>query len=176
MVNTVGPDSGTHLNMWSFAELHNTFYADMVNVGIKRILTVRFRSPLRTYPFSDMHNKLIMALQTGQGAPDLCDVEIGQFPNFLQGDVQLYPLNDAIKPYQNNLVPSRLDVYSKDGNYYGAPTPVGATVMYYNTKYWISMELIIPKSRHGMITRGRKKIKRGVRRKGEADQCGYWGR
>ncbi|RFZ76136.1 extracellular solute-binding protein [Lacrimispora amygdalina] len=132
VVNTVGPDSGTHLNMWSFAELHNTFYADMVGRWNKENPDRQIQVTFTTYPFSDMHNKLIMALQTGQGAPDLCDVEIGQFPNFLQGDVQLYPLNDALKPYQKDLVPSRLDVYSKDGNYYGAPTHVGATVMYYN--------------------------------------------
>ncbi|GLB30641.1 putative arabinose-binding protein [Lacrimispora amygdalina] len=134
VVNTVGPDSGTHLNMWSFAELHNTFYADMVGRWNKENPDRQIQVTFTTYPFSDMHNKLIMALQTGQGAPDLCDVEIGQFPNFLQGDVQLYPLNDALKPYQKDLVPSRLDVYSKDGNYYGAPTHVGATVMYYNTE------------------------------------------
>lgn len=134
VVNTVGPDSGTHLNMWSFAELHNTFYADMVERWNKENPDRQIQVTFTTYPFSDMHNKLIMALQTGQGAPDLCDVEIGQFPNFLQGDVQLYPLNDALKSYQNDLVPSRLDVYSKDGNYYGAPTHVGATVMYYNTE------------------------------------------
>ncbi len=77
---------------------------------------------------------MIMALQTGQGAPDLCDVEIGQFPNFLQGDIQLYPLNEAMRPYEADLVQSRLNVYSKDGNYYGVPTHVGASVMYYNTE------------------------------------------
>ena len=87
-----------------------------------------------TYPFADMHNKMIMALQTGEGAPDLCDIEIGQFPNFLQGEIQLYDLTDALAPYKDSLVQSRLDVYSKDGKYYGAPTHVGATVMYYNTE------------------------------------------
>ncbi|MGC6176294.1 ABC transporter substrate-binding protein [Lacrimispora sp. 38-1] len=134
VVNTVGPDSGTHLNMWSFVELHNTFYADMLERWNKENPDRQIQITFTTYPFADMHNKLIMALQTGQGAPDLCDVEIGQFPNFLQGDIQLYPLNDALKPYQGDLVQSRLDVYSKDGNYYGAPTHVGATVMYYNTE------------------------------------------
>lgn len=134
VVNTVGPDSGTHLNMWSFVELHNTFYADMLERWNKENPDRQIQITFTTYPFADMHNKLIMALQTGQGAPDLCDVEIGQFPNFLQGDIQLYSLNDALKPYQGDLVQSRLDVYSKDGNYYGAPTHVGATVMYYNTE------------------------------------------
>lgn len=72
-------------------------------------------------------NFLIMALQTGDGAPDLCDIERGQFPNFLQGEPQLYALNDALAPYQADLVESRFDIYAKDGTYYGAPTHVGAT-------------------------------------------------
>lgn len=134
VVTTVGPDSGTHMNMWSFVELHNTFYGSMVERWNEENPDRQIQMTFTTYPFADMHNKLIMALQTGEGAPDLCDVEIGQFPNFLQGEVPLYPLNDAIKPYEDKLVSSRMEVYSKDGNYYGMPTHVGATVMYYNTE------------------------------------------
>lgn len=134
VVTTVGPDSGIHMEMWSFVELHNTFYASMVERWNEENPERQIQVTFTTYPYPDMHNKMIMALQTGQGAPDLCDVEIGQFPNFLQGDVQLYPLNEAIKPYKDDLVQSRLDVYSKEGNYYGVPTHVGAAVMYYNTE------------------------------------------
>lgn len=134
VVTTVGPDSGTHMNMWSFVELHNTFYGSMVERWNEENPDRQIQVTFTTYPYADMHNKLIMALQTGQGAPDLCDVEIGQFPNFLQGEIQLYPLNEAIKPYEADLVQSRLDVYSKDGIYYGTPTHVGASVMYYNTE------------------------------------------
>ena len=134
VVTTVGPDTGTHMEMWSFVELHNTFYASMVEKWNEDNPDRQIQVTFTTYPFPDMHNKLIMALQTGQGAPDLCDVEIGQFPNFLQGEIQLYPLNTALEPYKKDMVQSRLDVYSKDGNYYGVPTHVGAAVMYYNTE------------------------------------------
>lgn len=133
-VTKVGPDSGTPMEMWSFVELHNTFYASMLEKWNKENPDRQIQITFTTYPFADMHNKLIMALQTGEGAPDLCDIELGQFPNFLQGEVQLYSLNDALEPYKSDLVQSRLDIYSKDGNYYGAPTHVGATVMYYNTE------------------------------------------
>lgn len=133
-VTTVGPDSGTKMNMWSFVEMHNTFYAGMLEKWNEANPDRQIQITFTTYPFADMHNKMIMALQTGEGAPDLCDIEIGQFPNFLQGEVQLHPLNDALAPYKDDLVQARLDVYSKDGNYYGAPTHVGATVMYYNTE------------------------------------------
>lgn len=133
-VTTVGPDSGTHMEMWSFVELHNTFYASMLEKWNEENPDRQIQITFTTYPFADMHNKLIMALQTGEGAPDLCDIEVGQFPNFLQGEVQLYPLNETIAPYKDDLVQARFDIYSKDGNYYGAPTHVGATVMYYNTE------------------------------------------
>ena len=131
-VSVVGPESGTHMNMWSFVELHNTFYGGMVEKWNKENPDRQIQMTFTTYPFADMHNKMIMALQTGEGAPDLCDIEIGQFPNFLQGEVPLFPLNDAVAPYKDKLVQSRLDAYSKDGSYYGMPTHVGATVMYYN--------------------------------------------
>lgn len=133
-VTTVGPDSGTKMEMWSFVEMHNTFYAKMLEKWNEQNPDRQIQITFTTYPYADMHNKMIMALQTGEGAPDLCDIEIGQFPNFLQGEIQLYDLTEALEPYKDSLVESRLDVYSKDGKYYAAPTHVGATVMYYNTE------------------------------------------
>ena len=86
------------------------------------------------YPYEDMHTKLLVALQSGVGAPDYCDVEISKFPNYLKGQIQLVPLNDLIDPVKENFVQARLDIYAKDGTYYGTPYHVGATVMYYNTE------------------------------------------
>ena len=133
-VTTVGDPNGTHMEMWSFVELHNTYYGKMVEKwnaeNPDRTIEVTFT----TYPYSDMHNKLIMSLQTGSGAPDLCDVEVGQFPNVVAGvDQWLYPLDEAADPYMDTMVQARMDTYAgADGNHYGAPFHVGATVMYYN--------------------------------------------
>ena len=82
-VTTVGPDSGTHFEMWSFVELHNTFYASMLEKWNAANPDKQIQITFTTYPYADMHNKLMLANQSGTGAPDLCDVEIGQFPNFL---------------------------------------------------------------------------------------------
>jgi len=133
-VTTVGPDSGTHMDMWVFVEAHNTFYAGMLEKWNEENPDRQIQITFTTYPYADMHNKLTLSIQSGSGAPDLCDVEIGQFPNYMLGEVQFYPLNDAMESYTDDLVQSRLDIYSKDGQYYGAPTHVGATVMYYNVE------------------------------------------
>ncbi len=133
-VTTVGDANGTHMEMWSFVELHNSYYGKMVEMwnaaNPDRTIEVTFT----TYPYADMHNKLIMSLQTGEGAPDLCDVEVGQFPNVVAGvEEWLHPLDDAATPYMSTMVPARMETYmGADGHYYGAPFHVGATVMYYN--------------------------------------------
>ena len=35
--------------------------------------------------------------------PDLCDIEVGQFPNFLKGVPQLETLNDVVEPYKDSI-------------------------------------------------------------------------
>ncbi len=133
-ITTVGPAGATELEMWTFVELHSQFYAEMLERWNAENPDKQLRITFTTYPYGDMHSKMIMATQTGTGAPDLVDIEIGQFPNFTQGQVPFRVLNDVIEPYQDDIVPARLEVYSKDDNFYGVPTHVGATVMFYNTQ------------------------------------------
>ena len=134
-VTTVGPEDGTHFEMWSFVDVHNEFYGKMVEKWNEENPDRQINVTFSTYPYSDMHNKLMMSLQAGSGAPDMCDVEIGQFPNYTGADTPLYALNDALAPYEADCVQSRLDVYSKaDGTRIGVPTHVGASVMYWNAE------------------------------------------
>jgi ABC-type glycerol-3-phosphate transport system substrate-binding protein len=78
-------------------------------------------------PYEDMHTKLLVSLQAGTGAPDIVDIEIAKYPNFLKGNIQLAPLNDVIDPVRDKFVTARLDIYSKDGKNYGLPFHVGAS-------------------------------------------------
>ena len=134
-VTTVGPEDGTHFEMWSCVDVHNEFYGKMVEKWNEENPDKQLNVTFSTYPYSDMHNKLMMSLQAGSGAPDMCDVEIGQFPNYTGDDTPLYALNDALAPYEADCVTSRLDVYSKaDGTRIGVPTHVGASVMYWNAE------------------------------------------
>ncbi len=55
-------------------------------------------------------------------------------PIFLKGGPQLVSLNDAIAQYKDNVVQSRLDIYTKDDNCYGLDFHVGASMTYYNAE------------------------------------------
>ncbi len=136
VTNTYGDSKGTHLEMWTFVDLHAQHYGTMVEQWNKDHPDKTIELTCTIYPYADMHTKFITALQAGTGAPDICDVEVGQFPNVVAGkDKWLVPLDDYMTEYKDSMVPARLDVYSgDDGKIYGAPYHVGATVMYYNVK------------------------------------------
>lgn len=125
----------TELNVWTFIELHQKFYVDMAEKWNEENPDKKVKLTLSNMAYDDMHNKLSLSLESGKGAPDVADIELGKFPSFTSGkDVQLMDLTSAIDPYRDNIVESRLNIYSKDEKEYGLPTHVGATVAFYNTE------------------------------------------
>jgi arabinosaccharide transport system substrate-binding protein len=126
----------TTLTFWTFQELHKSFMDDAVAVWNKANPKSQIVLKTEVYPYDEMHNKLLISLQSGVGAPDLADIEISKFANYLKGkNPQLVPLNSIVKPVLSKCIKARFDNYAKDGNYYGIDYHVGATVMYYNKEY-----------------------------------------
>jgi arabinosaccharide transport system substrate-binding protein len=122
----------TDITLWTFQELHLTFYQKMAEKWNAAHPKEMINLKGEVFPYDDMHNKLLISLQSGVGAPDISDIEISKFANYLQGDIQLAPLNDLIDPEKDKFVQSRLNLYEKNGKYYGLDFHVGAEVMYYN--------------------------------------------
>ncbi|QKS70021.1 extracellular solute-binding protein [Paenalkalicoccus suaedae] len=133
-VVVVGDDieDATELSFWTFADTHVSFFENAAERWNEENPDTPIQLTAEVYPFDQMHNNLLLALQSGSEAPDLVDIEIARFPNFLMGDIQLEPLNDLIEDEMDQFITERLDIYSQDGNIYGAPTHLGATVVYYN--------------------------------------------
>lgn len=134
---TIGSDAedATELEMWVFVEQHKKFYEAMVDLWNEQNEDKQIKINANVMPYDDMHNKLQIALTAGgEGAPDMVDIELGKFSNFTQGTPELMDLTEAAAPYRDDIVESRLNLYSKDGALYGLPTHVGATVAFYNTE------------------------------------------
>jgi len=106
----------------------------MLDIWNRNNPTKRINIDFSNLPYAEMHNNVTMAVQTGRGMPDIVDIEISQFPNFMRGNIAFYPLNRFIEPYRATTVASRIAIYAKDGQEYGVPTNVGATVMFYNVE------------------------------------------
>ena len=128
-------ENATELSYWTFVDLHGKHFEKMLGLWNKANPDRQIKLNVTVMPYDDMHNKLLIAVQTGKGAPDISDIELGRFPNFLEGDnVPLEELNDVVTPYKNSIVPARLAIYSKGDKVYGFPTHVGGTVAFYNTE------------------------------------------
>ncbi len=134
IVPALAAEAPIHLTFWTFQEIHTQFLQGQLDRWNADPSKPKIEIEMQVYPYEDMHNKLTIALQTGEGVPDIVDIEINKFANYLGSDIQLAPLNEYIEPMKENLVMSRFENYAKDGNYYGIDYHIGATVMYYNTE------------------------------------------
>ncbi|MEK4512236.1 ABC transporter substrate-binding protein [Paenibacillus sp. FSL K6-2524] len=127
-------ENATELSYWTFVELHGQHFEKMLEKWNVANPDRQIKLNVTVMPYDDMHNKLSIALQTGVGAPDISDIELGKYPDFLAGTPQLESLNDVVEQYKESIVQSQLDLYSKEGTVYGLSTHVGATVAFYNTE------------------------------------------
>uniref|UniRef100_UPI0026EF49A0 ABC transporter substrate-binding protein n=1 Tax=Alkalibaculum bacchi TaxID=645887 RepID=UPI0026EF49A0 len=122
------------LELWTFQELHVDFYVDMADKWNEKYPDKPIELTVSQQTSSAMHTKMLVALTSGEGGPDISDIEVGHFANFIKpDDVLLLPLNDVIEPEKDNVVMSRQEMYSDEqGNIYGIDFHVGMTVSYYN--------------------------------------------
>lgn len=124
--------AATKITLWTFIAQHDTYYYALADAWNAEHPDKPIELECVTLGYDEMHNKLKVALQSGEGAPDICDVEVGQFPNILAYSDHLVELESYMGDYMNQLVKSRLDLYSKGGHLYGIPYHIGATVAFYN--------------------------------------------
>lgn len=128
-------NGATTLTFWTYVEQHTEFMNDAANRWNAKNPNETINLKCESYPVEDMHNKLLITLQSGQGAPDIVDVNVAKFSNFMKGNnVGFVPLNDIIEADKNSFLEAVLDIYKKGDTYYGIEYHVGAPVIYYNTE------------------------------------------
>lgn len=131
----VNEDGSTPVDMWVFADVHAAYYEAMAEAWNTENPDSAIDLNITVYPYEEMHNKLQLALNAGEGLPDVVDIEVNKFANFVRGEnPPLLELTDVAEPYVDDIVQARLDLYSKDGSIYAFPTHVGAFVAFYNTE------------------------------------------
>ena len=91
-VENEGKPTVTELEYWTFLELHGNHFQDMCDKWNTNHPNRQIALTVNVLSYDDMHSKLQIALQSGEGAPDIVDIEIGKYANFLKGEPQLEPL------------------------------------------------------------------------------------
>ena len=127
-----GSGGGT-LEFWAFDEGRaNLARAALDNKAWKekhKDVKVNFR----IFPYEQMHDKLLTALVSGKGAPDIADVEISRFSAFIKGDrVPFVDVTDRIAGERDNIyAPAATDPWTWKGKVYGVGNELNTCVLAY---------------------------------------------
>jgi arabinosaccharide transport system substrate-binding protein len=133
------PDSSNEgedieLEFWTFVDAHTDFMLARAEEFNEANTDYNIILNATTADFEEMHDRLLVSLQAGSGAPDIVDIEIQRFATFLRGDVPLHPLTDILDEHRAELVEERTAPYRADGVEYGIDYHLGTWVMYYNNE------------------------------------------
>lgn len=125
-------EGGTELSLWTFQELHVAFWTQMADEWNAQNPDRPINLTVSTAESGAIHNRLLIACQAGVGTPDIADIEVGRYGAFVR-DGYLLPINDAVEPYEDDVVMSRITMYGDNsGNWYGIDFHLGESVAYYN--------------------------------------------
>ena len=122
----------TEITVWVANELHNSMFEFGENAYNEAHPDAPVNVNVEVYANAEMAEKLLIALQSGTGAPDIADININYFANFCGEDCQLVELDDIVSDVIDDCIASRFEIYKFNDHYYGLPTHVGAMFTYYN--------------------------------------------
>jgi len=76
----------TTVTFWTFQAAHQTFMEDAAARWNETYPDRPIDLQAETLGYDDLHNNLLISLQTGTGAPDMVDIEISMYANFITGE------------------------------------------------------------------------------------------
>ncbi|MCD6030918.1 MAG: extracellular solute-binding protein family 1, partial [Thermomicrobiales bacterium] len=121
------------LEVWGFNAERLNFAENAANLPAFKDKHPNVTVNFSQYQFAQMHDRLLAALASGQGAPDMAEVEIARFSQFLKGDrVPFVPLTERIGAEVDNIYkPAASDPWTWAGEIYGLGNELNAVVLTY---------------------------------------------
>ncbi len=132
---TASADAAEEITFWTFQAAHQKFMESAAARWNETYPDRPITLKAETLGYDDLHNNLLISLQSGTGAPDMVDIEIAMYANFITGPeeyIPLVPLNSIVEPEKDVFIMGRFDNYANHGNYYGVDYHVGAAALMYN--------------------------------------------
>src|SRR5688572_22933633 len=103
----------TDLSLWVFVDRHGDFMVKQAELWNQANPDRPINLTFETIEYQQMHDNLLAAFLSGQGAPDLVDIEIGKFSTFVKSEdnVHLLDLTEVVAPYLPDLIETRMAPY-----------------------------------------------------------------
>jgi len=128
-----GGSGGNSLEFWAFDEGRANFAKAALETKEWKDAHGDMKVNFRIFPYEQMHDKLLTALVSGKGAPDVADVEISRFSNFIKGDeLPFVDLTDRIGDDIDDVYrPAATDPWTWQDKIYGVGNELNTCVLAY---------------------------------------------
>ncbi len=128
-----GGSGGNALEFWAFDEGRANFARAALETKEWRDAHGDMKVNFRIFPYEQMHDKLLTALVSGKGAPDVADVEISRFSNFIKGEeLPFLDLTDRIGGDIDDVYkPAATDPWTWQDKIYGVGNELNTCVLAY---------------------------------------------
>jgi arabinosaccharide transport system substrate-binding protein len=128
-----GGSGGNTLEFWAFDEGRANFAKSALDTDAWKEAHGNVKVNFRIFPYEQMHDKLLTALVSGKGAPDIADVEISRFSNFIKGDeLPFVDLTDRVGGDIDDVYkPAATDPWTWQGKIYGVGNELNTCVLAY---------------------------------------------
>lgn len=122
------------LEIWVSSQPDITYYKNMIEVYRQKV-DKNFQANIHAYGFTEMPDKLSLAVKSGINTPDIVQFEEIFFSLYLKGNIPFVDLTDRIakSPLQKGILPQRLGLFSWKGRIYGVPQSLSSVVLWYRS-------------------------------------------
>ncbi len=120
------------LQMWVSSDKDAGYYRKMAELYRTR-KQPGFTAEINAYGYSEMPDKLAVAIKTGANPPDIVHLDEIFFSLYLRGEVPFLDLTSRIKSagLDTKILKQRQALFAFGGKTYGVPQSVSAIVLYY---------------------------------------------
>ena len=128
-----GSSGGNALEFWAFDEGRANFAKAALETKEWKDAHGDMKVNFRIFPYEQMHDKLLTALVSGKGAPDVADVEISRFSNFIKGEeLPFLDLTERIGGDIDDVYkPAATDPWTWQNKIYGVGNELNTCVLAY---------------------------------------------
>ena len=132
VLSVVSPLSAEELVIWISSFQDQVYYEQMGELYSKATQN-DVKINVKAYGFREMPDKLGVAIRSGQGIPDMVQLDETFFGVFLNEDSPFVDLTKKVKKsgLSKDLHPRRLEVFTYKGKVMGVPQSLSAMVLYY---------------------------------------------
>ena len=119
------------LELWISSFQDQVYYEKMAEIFAEK--NKGFELEVKAYGFREMPDKLGVALRTGEGIPDMVQLDETFFGVFLNGPSPFLDLTQLAKKSKldKTLHPRRLEVFTYKEKLFGLPQSLSAMMLYY---------------------------------------------